>query len=103
MPPKIRTLAHKILHQPEQINISISKPAEGVTQQAYMAYDTQKLKLLHQILKQEEYSSIIIFAGTKEKVKGLEREVQRIIPSSKSFHSNLEQAEREEIMRIVQK
>ena len=100
MPPKIRTLAHKILHQPEQINISLSKPAEGVTQQAYLAYDTQKLKLLSQILKSGDYSSIIIFAGTKEKVKGLEREVQRIIPSSKSFHSDLEQVEREEIMRL---
>jgi len=100
MPPKIRTLAHKILQHPEQINISLSKPAEGVTQQAYMAFDTQKLQLLSQILKTGDYSSIIIFAGTKEKVKSLEREVQRIIPSSKSFHSDLEQAEREEIMRL---
>ena len=34
MPPKIRQLAVKLLQNPVQINISISKPAEGINQAA---------------------------------------------------------------------
>lgn len=99
MPPKIRLLANKILKDPEQINIAISKPAEGILQQAYMAYDTQKIALVKHILTQQTSGSIIMFAGTKEKVKELDKELKRAGISIKAFHSDLEQAEREEIMR----
>lgn len=99
MPPKIRQLANKILNQPEQINIAISKPAEGIEQLAYMAYDNQKLNLLKHILTEKTHNSVIIFAGTKEKVKELEKELKRFELTIKAFHSDLEQPEREEIMR----
>jgi ATP-dependent RNA helicase RhlE len=99
MPPKIRTLANKILKNPEQINIAISKPAAGILQQAFMVYDTQKIALVKQILTEKEHNSVIIFAGTKEKVKELNKELQRSKLSIKAFHSDLEQAEREDIMR----
>jgi ATP-dependent RNA helicase RhlE len=99
MPPKIRLLANKILNEPESINIAISKPAEGILQQAYMAYDTQKVSLLKGLIKDKTQNSIIIFAGTKDKVKELDRELNRAGLSIKAFHSDLEQPEREEIMR----
>jgi ATP-dependent RNA helicase RhlE len=99
MPPKIRALAQKILNDPEQINIAISKPAEGILQQAYLAYDAQKLGLLKYILNEKEHKSVIIFASTKEKVKDLNKELYRSGLSIKAFHSDLEQSEREEIMR----
>lgn len=99
MPPKIRTLANTILHEPEQVNIAISKPAEGILQQAYMVYDEHKIDLLKTILKTGNYSSILIFASTKEHVKKLHRELQRSQMKVKAFHSDLEQAEREDILR----
>jgi superfamily II DNA/RNA helicase len=99
MPPKIRTLANKILKNPEQINIAISKPAAGILQQAFMVNDTQKIGLVKQILTEKEHKSVIIFASTKEKVKELNKELQRSKLSIKAFHSDLEQAEREDIMR----
>lgn len=99
MPPKIRGLANKILVNPEQINIAISKPAEGILQQAYMAYDNQKTPLLRRLLKDKESGSVIIFASTKDKVKELDKELRRNKLQIKAFHSDLEQAEREEIMR----
>ena len=98
MPPKIRALANKILKSPKQINIAISKPAEGILQQAYMAYDEQKLRLLKSILEKNEHKSIIIFSSTKDKVKELYREFKRSNLSIKAFHSDLEQPEREAIM-----
>jgi superfamily II DNA/RNA helicase len=99
MPPKIRMLAEKILNNPEQISIAISKPAEGILQKAYMTYEGQKSDLLKHILKQDQYGSIIIFASTKEIVRNLEKELYRAGFSIKAFHSDLEQEQREEILR----
>lgn len=99
MPPKMRLLANQILHEPETINIAISKPAAGIVQQAYVVYDSQKEPLLKEILKNEDFSSVIIFSSTKENVKNLERSLKRSETSIKAFHSDLEQAEREDIMR----
>lgn len=99
MPPKIRALANKILNQPEEISIAISKPAAGILQQAYMVYDTQKTPLVKHLLQDKEHGSVIIFCSTKDKVKDLERELKRNKLTIKAFHSDLEQAEREEIMR----
>jgi ATP-dependent RNA helicase RhlE len=99
MPPKIRQLASQIMNNPVEINIKVSKPAESVIQQAYHVFDGQKEDLLRFILRNDEYQSVIIFASTKEKVKQLERTLKPIDMSLKSFHSDLEQAEREEVMR----
>ncbi|MBS1643699.1 MAG: DEAD/DEAH box helicase [Bacteroidetes bacterium] len=98
MPPKIRQLTAQILRNPVQINIAISKPATGIKQLAYLAFDQQKLALTASILKEGDYKSVIIFSSTKEKVKKLERELQRIGIAAKAFHSDLEQEAREQLM-----
>jgi len=99
MPPKIRALANRILKNPKEINIAISKPAEGILQLAYSVYDEQKEKLINILLKNNEYTSILIFASTKENVKKLDRSLQKIGLVAKAIHSDLEQNERESILR----
>ncbi len=99
MPPKIRTLATKILNNPAEINISIAKPAAGILQQAYVVYDAQKAALIKHVLKSGEWNSVIIFASTKETVKKLDVAFQRAGLPAKAFHSDLEQPEREVILR----
>jgi superfamily II DNA/RNA helicase len=98
MPFKMRELAKQILKDPAEINIAISKPAEGIDQQVYLAFENQKEKLLKNILTQKEYQSVLIFSSTKEKVKKMEFDLKRIGIKAKSFHSDLEQAEREDLM-----
>ncbi len=98
MPPKIRTLAKKILHEPTEINISLAKPAEGIKQEAYLIYDEDKTALIQHILTAQSYPSVIIFASRKEIVKRLNLELQAKGIASSAFHSDLEQAQREEIM-----
>lgn len=99
MPPKIRTLTKQILNSnPVQISISISKPAAGIRQLAYVAFDEQKLVLIQSILKEGGYKSVIIFCSTKENVKRLERELQKAGMMVRAFHSDLEQPEREALM-----
>jgi superfamily II DNA/RNA helicase len=58
MPPKIRALANRILKDPVEINIAISKPAEGILQQAYSVYDEQKEKLI----KQTTNTQVLLFS-----------------------------------------
>ena len=99
MPPKIRGLANRILREPEQINIAISKPAEGILQQAYVVYDAQKVLLLKHLLKTGAYPSALIFASTKENVKNLDTALHRMGVKAKAIHSDLEQTERETILR----
>lgn len=99
MPPKIRELAKKILREPAQINIAVSKPAEGVLQAAYLVYDHQKLPLLKELLNGKKLASIIIFSSTKENVKQLERELKRMNFNVASIHSDLSQDERNEVLR----
>ena len=100
MAPKIRDLAKKILNNPEQINIAVSKPAAGVLQQAYLAFSTQKMALLKGILlSKKELASILIFSSTKDKVKELERELLRAKFNIAAIHSDLEQDQRTEVLR----
>jgi superfamily II DNA/RNA helicase len=99
MPPKIKGLATSILQQPEEVTISISKPAEGITQQAYNTHDHQKLPLIESLLKDKTYKSGIIFSSTKDKVKELDKAFRKIGIQAKAFHSDLDQSERESLLQ----
>lgn len=98
MPSKIRDLAKKILHQPVEINIALSKPPEKVKQEAFVVYDTQKLPLIKHLLKAQEYKSVLIFCSKKHTVKELTRELKRSGFSIDEIHSDLEQATRERVL-----
>lgn len=98
MPTKIRGLAKKILHNPTEINIAISKPSEGIDQHAYLVYDEHKNDLIRHILKDPKYSSVIVFASKKEIVKTLTKDLIKSGIAAEGFHSDLEQSEREDIM-----
>lgn len=99
MPPKIREMAKKNMIHPEQINIALSKPAEGILQAAYMVYDNQKNVLITDLLKGKNLQSVLIFSSTKNNVKNLERDLHRLGLSVAAIHSDLEQKEREVVLR----
>ena len=98
MPHKIRDLARKILHQPVEINISISKPNEKIVQLAYMVYDTQKIPLVKHILLAKNFDSVLVFCSSKISVKQLTRELKRTSLAVEEIHSDLEQEKREEVL-----
>jgi ATP-dependent RNA helicase RhlE len=98
MPSRIRKLAASILTDPQQVNIAISQPAVGIDQQIYKVFDTQKTALTEMLLKDAAYTSVIIFAGTKDKVKEVYKTLGKLKVKVEAFHSDLKQAEREEIL-----
>ncbi len=99
MAPKIRSLASKILNDPDEINIAIAKPAEGVLQAAYLVYDNQKSALVdHLISDKPDYNSVLIFCSTKKKVSEISRILKKSEKRTESISSDLEQKEREEVL-----
>ena len=99
MPDKIRAFAKKILNDPEEINISISKPAEGVLQVAYRCYDHQKIDLITHLIKDKpEYKSILIFSSTKKSVQEIMRALNRSGIATEGMSSMLEQKDREKLL-----
>lgn len=98
MPDKIRKLAMKILHQPEEINIAISKPPEKIVQEAFVVYEEQKPALIKALLKQKQFENIIIFCSRKQNVKQLTYELQKAKFTVEQIHSDLEQDKREQVL-----
>ncbi len=98
MPYKIRELARTILHKPEEVSISISKPNEKIKQLAYVVYDTQKIPLVKFILHQKNFSSVLIFCSSKISVKQLTRDLKKTNLPVDEIHSDLEQDKREEVL-----
>lgn len=99
MPPKIQQLTKKILKNPVEISLSIAKPAAGISQQAYLSFDEQKLPLLQHILKSQDWNSVLIFSSRKETVKKLDHIFRKANIPAHAFHSDLEQSEREVMLR----
>jgi len=98
MPPRIRELAKKILKKPEEISISLSKPPEKITQEAFVVYDNQKAALIKYLLKLKDYGSVIIFCSKKHTVKELSTELKKAGFSVDEIHSDLEQGIREQVL-----
>lgn len=98
MPPKIRSFSKILLKDPQHVNIALAQPAIGILQQQYRVFDEQKNELLKEILKDGTYKSVIVFASTKEKVKRLETDLRRMKLNVRSFHSDLDQDERQKIL-----
>jgi len=98
MPKKIRELAVQLLHDPVEIQIAVSKPAEKIHQMAYVCYEPQKLKIIQDIFKKGDLQRVIIFSGKKERVKEVTRKLKSMHINCDQMHSDLSQAERNEVM-----
>lgn len=98
MPEKIRSLAKKILKNPVEVNIAISRPPEKIVQRAYIVYEPQKNALIQQIIRDTPHRSLVIFCSRKHTVKELTQTLKRAKFTVAEIHSDLEQAEREDIL-----
>ena len=98
MPDKIVELAKTILHNPVEIKLAVSKPADKIHQSAFICYEAQKLNIVKSLFKQRAPHRVIIFAGSKLKVKDLNLALKRDGFNVGAMHSDLLQSERDEVM-----
>ncbi|MEI7594215.1 MAG: DEAD/DEAH box helicase [Bacteroidota bacterium] len=100
MPPKIRDLAKLLLQNPVEVSIELSKPAEGVLQAAYLTFEDKKDDLIISLITDKPlYQSILIFTSVKTKVSSIVKALKHKKFSAEGISSDLEQAEREDVLQ----
>ena len=98
MPANIQKLARTILTDPKEVKIAVSKPAEKVDQSVYICHEYQKSNLLKHLFEQGFNKRVIVFASSKLKVRELSQEMRRSKWKTAEMHSDLDQAQREQVM-----
>ena len=98
MPAKIQQLAENLLNDPAEVKLAVSKPADKIVQAAYICREGQKLGIIQNLFADEVPERVIIFASSKLKVKEVAKALKRMRLNVGEMHSDLEQAEREDVM-----
>ncbi len=98
MPEKIQQLAKKILDDPVEVKIAVSKPAEKIIQAAYICHEHQKLGIILSLFNETKPERVIIFASKKVKVKELANALRQKGLNADAMHSDLEQSQRDDVM-----
>ena len=99
MPAKIQQLAQSILNNPVEVKLAVSKPADKIIQAAYVCYEHQKMGIIKSLFKDQTPERVIVFASKKLKVKEVAQAFHRLGLNVGEMHSDLEQAQRDQIMR----
>lgn len=101
MPDEIRRFAREIQRTPIEISLSVSKPAEKIKQEKVELPDGKKVGFITQFFDAHpDIQSAMLFAERKNTVKQLARELSHRKLSVAAMHSDLEQTEREENLRL---
>jgi ATP-dependent RNA helicase RhlE len=98
MPNDVLRFARTLLRDPATVSIALSKPAEGVTQGAYIVSERQKLPLIVELLKDSIGQRIIVFGSTKLSVNALHKALKAKKLPVAMISSDLEQEDREQVM-----
>ena len=100
MPTRIGEMAKRLMHNPQIVKISVSKPAEKIRQLAYTCQDDQKVSMLKNVFKEFGHKRVIVFAGSKNKVKEINRNLKQMDLRCEEMHSDLTQTQRDEAMYL---
>ena len=98
MPNKIAELARNVMHDPVEVSIAVSKPAENIDQTVYVCKESDKTTIIKSIFKGSTPERVIIFASSKVKVKDLHLHLVRMGYNAAAMHSDLDQKQRDEVM-----
>ncbi len=98
MPEKIRHMAKTIMRTPKEVQIAVSRPPETIRQLTARLFDSQKPGFVQLMLQGRNLNKVIIFAGKKQRVKDLTRTLRILKIDARAMHSDLEQAERDQVM-----
>ena len=80
------------------MKIAVSRPTEKIDQSAFVCHEGQKTGILRHLFKNAHSQRVIVFSSSKLKVKELSRELRKAKIKTGEMHSDLEQAERDQVM-----
>ena len=99
MPDQIRVLAHKVLHDPEVVELAHSTPAETIEHALYPVAATKKVDLLEHLLRSDDFRSAIVFSRTKHRAKKLAQQLCRTGHDAVALQGNMSQGQRDRAMK----
>ncbi len=96
VPPKVKTLAVKLLKDPIIITVEPKDSYNNITQNIVKYRDTgEKIELLHNLLIKDEYKKVLIFNRTKRDVDNLAKELLKRGFKVESIHGDKMQSRRQ--------
>lgn len=96
MPPDIVKLANTILHQPVKVEVTpASSTAETINQFVYFVDKPNKIKLLMEVLKNEDIHSVLVFTRTKHGADKVVRVLKKSKIAAEAIHGNKSQNARQ--------
>lgn len=99
MPEKINKLARDIMHDPVEVKIAVSKPAEKIDQHVFICKEKDKLAILKHIFSGTKPEKVIVFASSKQKVKDMHLHLAKAGYNVAAMHSDLDQPVRDKVMQ----
>lgn len=102
IPPSIKELCNSILKTPEVISIkTVGTTTETVNQKVYHINSSLKRKLLQQIVKRKDLSSIIVFVKTKDDTEYVLDYVKSANIKCDSIHKHKSQNARQRAIKAL--
>jgi ATP-dependent RNA helicase RhlE len=98
MPPEIRTLANALLQNPHVVELAHSRPASTIEHALYSVPAHQKFDVLRYILREDGFTSGIVFLRTKHRAKRLARDLVQAGHSAVALEGNMTQSQRDRAM-----
>ncbi len=96
MPKPIQELANTILHQPVKVEVTPeSTTAETIMQEIYYVDKSNKIKLLHDLIKNQIKESVLVFTRTKHGADKLVKALAKLNVSAAAIHGNKSQNARQ--------
>ncbi len=101
MPREITRLVQSMLKNPVRIDIkSKARKKNKITQQVYYVEEPDKTARLLQLLRENKYESVLIFARTKNKVDKICKAINIANIRAKALHGDKNQSERQKVMYL---
>lgn len=99
MPQNIIDLSRKILHQPKKVAVNpVSSTAETIQQFVYPTNKNLKMKLLLNILDNDEIEQVLLFSRTKHGADRIVRNLKKERITSAAIHGNKAQNQRQKVL-----
>ncbi len=98
MPAEVRTLTGEVLRKPHIVELAHSKPAHTVKQTVCRVASDRKMDVLRHLLKEDGFTSAIVFLRTKHRAKRVARQLSQLGHDAVALEGNMSQSQRERAM-----
>ena len=99
MPREIRHLTDRLLHKPHVVELAHAMPLETIEHALYPVEQKQKAALLRHLMREEDFTSAIVFLRTKHRARKLARDLERAGHSAIALQGNMSQPQRQRAMQ----